>query len=125
MSLRAVMVFCGAVGGLAWAARYVLDLAGTTQGTLVDALYWGGLALLAIALVGFGMGLVSKSAMWLRLIVGVAFPALVWSVLEVLRTGDEALVDGAFGAVVVVIAVIEASRSRAEEPRRHAGAHAR
>ena len=81
------------------------------RGTLVDALYWGGLALLALALIGFGTALVSKGAVWLRVIVGIAFPALVWSVVEVLRTGDEALVDGAFGAVAAeLLAAIDVPR---------------
>ena len=98
MNLRAVALVSGVVGGLCWSTRLVLDLTETGGTGLLDALHWAGLVLLAVAMVGFGAGLVSSSAAWLRVIVGIAFPALVWSVLEVFRpAADTEVVDGVFG----------------------------
>ena len=101
MSLRTVTMASGVVGGLCWAARMVLDLAGTHDGAAVDVLRWAGLALVGIALAALGAGLVGREP-WLRVVVAVAFPLLVWSVLEVLHpAGNPAVIDGVFGLVVV------------------------
>jgi hypothetical protein len=130
MNLRAVALVSGVIGGLCWSARMVLHLADAGSAGLLDALHWAGLALLAVAMIGLGAGLVSKGAVWLRIIVGIAFPALVWSLLEVFRpVGDTEVVDGVFGALVLVVSVIGLSR-RPERPdppprRNHRGAHAR
>ena len=129
MNLRTVTLWSGVLGGSCWVVRAGLDLAGTDDGALVDALHWGGLVLLALALAGYGAGLESRSAAWLRLIVAVAFPLLVWSVLEVLRrAGDPAVIDGVLGLALLVVsgARMRGARSRPErEPRRGHGAHSR
>jgi hypothetical protein len=114
----------GVLGGLCWLARWVIDLAELTSDPR-EALYWAGAGLLALAFLGYGMGLVKKGALWLRLIVGVAFPVLVWSVLEVLRTADPEPVDGVFGAVVAVVSAVLFVRRPRPEPVRRPGAHAR
>jgi len=53
--------------------------------------------------VGLGAGLVS-GAPWLRLVVGLCFPLLVWSILEILHseTADD-IVDGGFGLGLALI----------------------
>ena len=126
MQLRTVARVAGLLGGLCWVVRYVLDVAGAGDGTPGDLLFWAGLVLLFVALVGFGSELVSRSARWLQAIVGVAFPLLVWSVLEVLAPGTgPSLVDAAFGAVVLVLCAVQLGRGReAPAPTRHRGAHA-
>jgi hypothetical protein len=129
MSLRAVALGSGVVGGLSWLALLVLDQAGSGGSGLHDALHWAGLVLLGIAMVGFGASLASSSAIWLRVIVGIAFPALVWSVLEVFHpAGDPEVVDGIFGGAVALLSVVGLARRPARHgppPRRAHGAHAR
>lgn len=130
MNLRAVALVSGVAGGLCWSTRLVLHLTETAGTGLLDALGWAGLVLLAVAMVGFGAGLVSSSAAWLRVIVGIAFPALVWSLLEVFRpVADTEVVDGVFGGIVLVLCLAGLRRgpARSEQPPRHThrGAHAR
>ena len=116
----------GLLGGLSWVVRFVLDLNGSGTGIAADVLWWAGLVLLAVALAALGASLVSRSALWLRVIVGVAFPLLVWSVLEVLNpAGDQEAVDGIFGALAAVVAVVGLLRSRPPRRRSHAGVHSR
>ena len=116
----------GLLGGLSWVVRLVLDLNGSGSGTPSDLLRWAGLVLLAVALAALGASLVSRSALWLRVIVGVAFPLLVWSVLEVLHpAGDPEAVDGVFGALAAVVAAVGLLRSRPPRRRTPAGAHSR
>src|SRR6478609_75670 len=84
----------GLVGGLCWVARFVV----------------GGE-------VAAGGGLVSTSATWLRAIVGVAFPLLVWSVLEVLhQNGNATTIDAVVGLVVAVVAATQLVRSKPPKP---------
>jgi len=129
MSLRTVALVSGVVGGLCWLALLVLEQAESGSPDLHDALHWAGLALLAVAMVGFGASLVSSSALWLRVIVGIAFPLLVWSVLEVFHpAGDPEVVDGIFGGAVALLSIIGLARRPARQnppPRRTHGAHAR
>lgn len=127
MQLRTVARVAGIVGGTCWLLRYVLDAAGSGDGTPADALYWAGLALLFVALAGLGSQLVSKSAVWLQAIVGVAFPLLVWSVLEVLDPGtDPSVVDAIFGGALLLLCLRDLLKSRPERaPRRAHGAHSR
>lgn len=129
MQLRTVTRAAGVVGGVCWLVRYVLDAAGSGDGTASGVLYWAGLALLFVALVGFGSELVSKSALWLQGIVGVAFPLLVWSVLEVLEPGtDPSFVDAVFGGALLLLCVAQLVKGREGDDggaRRHHGAHAR
>ncbi len=111
----------GSLGGLCWLAAYVADRAGASSG-LVDALTWAGVALLTLAVLATGAGLVSSSATWLRIIVAVCFAALVGSVLLVVREGGAALaVDAVFGAVVLVVSVVTLARGRRARPAESVG----
>jgi MYXO-CTERM domain-containing protein len=128
MDLHTLARGSGLVGGLCWLARFVLDLNRSGSDTLHDLLHGAGLVLLALALVAAGAGLVNRSAVWLRAIVGIAFPLLVWSVLEVLHpAGDEVAVDGVFGGLVALVALVALVRGRRRRERRtrSVGAHAR
>lgn len=116
MDLRLIARWAGLAGGLLWLARFVLDLAGQ-DGALLDVLHWVGLVLLASWLVSTGAGLVSRSATWLRAIVAVALPLLVWSVLEVLHpAGDPVAIDGVVGLVVAALAAYALLTRRPERP---------
>lgn len=107
----------GLVGGLVWVAVLVLDGAG-----VVDALTIAGLILLGIATLGAGASLVSRSAVWLQLIVAVCFAALVASILSLLTDHyDDQGVYAAFGALAVVASVVALLRPR----RSSGGSHAR
>ncbi|MFC6286055.1 hypothetical protein ACFP3Q_02505 [Nocardioides sp. GCM10027113] len=126
MNLRTALLASGVLGGLAWLLRTVLDLAGSTGG-LVDVLHWVGLVLLALGLAGLGLDLVGKGVVWLRAIVAVAVPVLVWSILEAIDPGtDPSVVDGIAGLVVAVLAWLELRKAkRARAPKRRAGTRAR
>ncbi|MCW2845094.1 MAG: hypothetical protein JWN22_3010 [Nocardioides sp.] len=128
MDLHTLARGSGLVGGLCWLARFVLDRNGSGAAGAVDALHWAGLVLLAVALVAAGAGLVSSSATWLRAIVGVALPLLVWSVLGVVHpAGDAETIDGLFGLGMAVLSVagLVRGRSRRGHRSRSVGAHAR
>jgi hypothetical protein len=128
MDLRSLAATAGLLGGLCWVARWVADLA-SGEPAWGPAAYVAGLVLLGLALAGVGAGLVSSSATWLRVIVAIALPALVWSVYSVVRgeSGSLAL-DGVLGVVAVVLCaaemVLARRRTRAARPRR-AGSHSR
>ena len=114
MLLTVVPRLAGVLGGLLWVVRHVGG---------VDELRWPGLVLLAVALAGSGAALVSSSAGWLRLIVAVAFPVLVWSVVEVLHdTGDDSLIDALVGAAFALAYIV--ALARPGRTRHHAGTHA-
>ena len=121
--MRPVARVCGVLGGACWLVRVGFD------GTLGDALQWAGMALLLVGLFGLGTAFVSKGAVWLQVIVGIAFPLLVWSVVEVVRgAGDPAVVNAVAGVLVAAACALALRPDRGEEddpPRRHAGAHAR
>jgi hypothetical protein len=123
MNVRPVARICGLIGGACWLARVSFDDA------LGDALQWCGLGLLLVGLFGLGTTFVSKSAVWLQVIVGIAFPLLVWSVVEVLAGGGDPVVFHAVVGVLVAVAcaILQGRVERGAErsPRRHAGAHAR
>lgn len=124
MNVRPLARVCGLFGGLCWVARWVLG-----SGTVGDLLQWSGLLLLFVGLFGLGTALVNKGAVWLQLIVGIALPLLVWSVVEVLHaSGDPVLINAVAGvliAVACVLALGPESDGGERPPRRHAGAHAR
>ncbi len=102
MSLRVLAAVVGVLGGGCWVARWLADDPGWGA-----AAHWAGVVLLALALAVVGAGLVSRSAVWLRLIVAVAFPALMWSVYAVVRgTGDSVVLDGVVGAIAVVWSLV-------------------
>ncbi|GGO78975.1 hypothetical protein [Nocardioides deserti] len=118
----------GALGGLAWLARWPLGDS-STDGAAADATYWLGLVALAVSLAAYGAALVKVA--WLQVVVALALPVLVWSVLEVLRgDGDGLVVDAVVGLVLLVVAVTglvrARSRSQARAGRRTGtGAHTR
>ena len=128
MNLRVLAAVAGALGGACWVARWVADLAGDVPGWAGGA-HWAGLGLLGVALAGVGAGLVSRSALWLRAIVAVAFPLLVWSVYQVVKgTGDDLRLDGILGVVAILGSVAMLLRARGqrpadEKPRRSHGSH--
>jgi hypothetical protein len=122
MNVRALARVCGLLGGACWVARWVRG------GEPADPLYWAGLALLFVGLFGLGTALVSKGAVWLEVIVGIAFPLLVWSVVEVVHSaGDPVVIDAFVGILIAGASLLGLARSGRDErpPRRHAGAHAR
>jgi hypothetical protein len=123
MTLPVLARIAGLLGGMCWVASAVTDEMDVSA-SVVDALHWGGLALIALSLIGLGAELVSSSAAWLRAIVAVCLPLLAWSVLEALR-GELAdrRVDGVFGLLLVLFCVVGLLRSR---PRtRSVGTHAK
>ena len=133
--MRVPAAVAGSLGGLCWLAAYVADRVDAGAG-LVDGLTWAGVALLTIAVLAAGAGLVSSSATWLRFVVAVCFAALVGSVLLVLREGgDPLLVDAVFGAAVLLVSIVALVRARRARPaeaaaappssRRSRGSHAR
>ena len=127
--MRMRVALAGLLGALSWIGAFVVDATGGISG-LVDALVWAGLALLAIAVLGAGAGLVSRGATWLRVLVAVCFATLVWSVLEVLRDSVDGLtVYAAFGVLAAVVSSVALARSRRTVPgpaeRRAGGSHAR
>ena len=104
MDVRALGPVAGLLGGLCWVVRWLADAVGTTGGWS-DSLHWAGLGLLLVALAVVGAGLVSRSALWLRLIVAAAFPLLVWSIFSVVRgEGDAIVLEGAIGLLAVLVA---------------------
>jgi uncharacterized membrane protein YjjP (DUF1212 family) len=98
-------------------------------GAAGDALQWAGLLLLFVGMFGLGTALVNKGAIWLQVIVGVAFPLLVWSVVEVLHaSGDPVVINAVVGVLIAaacVLALGNGGDGGERPPRRHAGAHAR
>jgi len=104
MDVRALGPVAGLLGGLCWVTRWVGDLAGGAGGW-GDSFRWAGIGLLAVALAVVGAGLVSRSALWLRLLVAVAFPLLVGSLCSVVGGGGDAVaLEGVFGLLAVVLA---------------------
>ena len=102
MSTRTLIKLAGVVGGLCLLGQAAVNQY-DAAGAAVNALYWGGVALVVVALVGMGTALVS-GATWLRLIVGAAFPLLVWAVISVLHdNADDNVVDGGFGLGLALI----------------------
>ncbi len=108
--MRTVAALAAVLGGLSWVGA-----------AWVDVLAWVGTALVAVAVLGAGAGLVSRGATWLRWIVSVCFLALVASVLSVLLDGldDQAvlLAAGAGAALAGGLALTRRTPSR--------GSHAR
>ena len=135
MSHRTLIRIAGVVGGLCWLGQAAVNKYDAAEAA-VNALYWGGGALILVALVGLGAGLVS-GARWLRLIVGLCVPLLIWSILEILHAEiSDSLVDGGFGlalALYCTAALLGGVAKDDEAPPRgstrrggsHGGAHAK
>lgn len=124
MSLRLLAAVLAVLGGGCWMARWLAGDPGWGAGAHV-----AGLVLLVLSLAAVGARLVS--AVWLRAVVGLALPALVWSVYVVVRgEGDGVVLDGVAGSVAVlwgllVLALVLRGRRRARAPRRRGGSHSR
>jgi hypothetical protein len=120
----------GVLGGLCWLARAILD-DGNGPTSLIDALHWGGLALLALALLGIGADLVT-GLVPLRVVVAICLVALAWAVLEFLHSQyADRRVDGILGVLMAVYCVAglayrhrHAQDSEPRERRRSSGSHA-
>jgi hypothetical protein len=122
----------GIVGGLCWVGRAVLDN-GSGPASVIDALHYGGLALLVIALLGIGAGLVS-GLIALRVVVAICLVALAAAVLSFLHQQySDRAVDGILGGLMVVYCVVGVlvRRNRGSDgedpdahPHRSSGSHA-
>jgi hypothetical protein len=125
----------GILGGLCWIGRAVLDN-GHGSASVVDALHYGGLALLVIALLGIGAGLVS-GLMALRVVVAICLVALAAAVVSFLHQQySDRSVDGILGGLMVLYCVVGALVRRRRggdggsdgdpgpQPRRSSGSHA-
>ncbi|WP_459972149.1 hypothetical protein [Nocardioides pyridinolyticus] len=111
--MRAAAAVAGLLGGLCWVGALRMDLLAVL-----------GAALLAIAVLGAGAALVSRSAVGLRVLVAFCFLALVASVLQVLRDNvDPDVVLAAAGVVAVVVAGLALAR-RPPREQRVGGSHA-
>lgn len=117
MSLRLLATAAAVVGGLVWVIRWVSD--GPSP------LHWVGLVLLGVAVAVIGSGLVRASAVPLRVVVAVAFPLLVLSLVELLRPQpDSVRFDGVLGVLMLLGAgAVQMARPReqAHQGRRRAG----
>jgi len=125
VSQRTLVRIAGVVGGLCWLGQAAVNKYDAAEAA-VNALYWGGGALILVALVGIGAGLVTGAA-WLRLVVGLCFPLLVWSILEVLHAEtSDSVVDGGFGLGLALIcaAALLGGVAKEDEPAR-GGSHAK
>lgn len=124
MDLRLTARLAGLLGGTCWLV--LVGLGGREPMAGIDLLGWAGVVLLTFALAVLGAGLVSSSAIWLRVIVAVAFPLLVASVLELMQQSfGRSVVEGSAGVVAVVMAGVGLTRSwRARGPAPTPGAHA-
>ena len=119
----------GLLGGLCWVVRAVLD-DGDGPESLINGLHYGGLALLVLALLGIGAGLVS-GLVALRVLVAVCLVALAWAVLEFLHQqyADRG-VDGVLGGLMTaycLAGLVARRRDRGERPPRRprsTGSHA-
>jgi polyferredoxin len=120
---RSLACLLGFVGGGAWVLRFGLDLVGDPDGFLGTALEYAGLLLLLVALFAAGAGLVKQSTTWLRVVVGIAFPLLVWSVVTLAYPLGEVGVQALAGVVAIVVSgwvMVAAPRSRTGHGRRAA-----
>ncbi|WP_028650310.1 hypothetical protein [Nocardioides halotolerans] len=130
MSPTSLSRLAGILGGLCWMGRAILD-DGDGPTSLIDGLHYGGLALLVIALLGIGGGLVS-GLVALRVVVAICLVALAAAVVSFLHQQyTDRAVDGILGGLMVVYCIIGilVRRSRAAddavaEHHRPRGSHA-
>ncbi|QZY28744.1 hypothetical protein [Nocardioides coralli] len=128
MNLRVLASSAAVVGGLCWLVRWVVDLTAGDPGWGGVA-HWVGLGLLAVAVAVVGAGLVSRSALWLWVIVALAAPLLAWSVYAVVRgDGEGTTLDGVLGIVALLAGAAGLVRGRGEReseaPRQRPGRRA-
>ena len=131
MTPTALARVAGVLGGLCWLGRAILD-DGSGPTSLINALHWGGAALLVLALLGIGGGLVS-GLVALRVVVALCVVLLGWVLLEFLREQySDRWVDGVVGALIAVYCLAGLLRRRRRppddgeprEPRHSSGSHA-
>ena len=129
VSLTTLARTAGILWGLCWMGRAILD-DGDGPTSVIDGLHYGGLALLVIALLGIGAGLVSGLPA-LRLVVAICVVALAAAVVSFLHQQyDNRSVDGILGGLMVVYCVIgvltRRSRDDSDSPEqpRTRGSHA-
>jgi hypothetical protein len=126
MLSRTPACLSGVLGGACWVARYVLDDNGVVAANdqLGTALRWAGLTWIALAVFAAGAGLVSRSAIALRIVVGICVLLLAATALSLLypvtgRLAGEALFGAA--AILVSVPVYWLGRRRAHPA--HHGSH--
>jgi hypothetical protein len=120
----------GILGGLCWVVRTFLESAGGPTAA-IDALRYGGLALLVMALLGIGAELVS-GLVALRVVVALCLVALAWAVTSFLHHQyTDRYVDAVLGALMVVYCSAgillrrrHAGDDQGHRPHRSPGAHA-
>ena len=102
MDTRHAAHWAGLVGGLLWVFKLFV-------GALDPVLSWVGAVLITVSLVQLGLMLVKSDFVALRVFVGLAVPAVVWSVVLVARPGvpNGDVLDAAFGAVVALVALTQ------------------
>ena len=130
MSPTSLARIAGILGGLCWIGRAILD-DGDGPTSVIDGLHYGGLALLVIALLGIGGGLVS-GLVALRVVVAICLVALAAAVLSFLHEQyADRTVDGVLGGLMVVYCAVgvlvrrnRPSEDRARQSRHHSrGSH--
>jgi hypothetical protein len=121
----------GILGGLCWIGRAILDN-GDGPTSVIDGLHYGGLALLVLALLGIGGGLVS-GLVALRVVVAICLVALAAAVVSFLHQQyTDRSVDGILGGLMVFYCIVgilvrrrRAPEDQARESRHHSrGSHA-
>lgn len=89
------------VGGALWGLQWVV---GPGDDPLGLTLLWGGLACLLVAAAATAVGLVTGDVVALRLLVMVAAPLLLWSVIDFFRPDDAGgWYHGCWGVAAVVV----------------------
>lgn len=106
VQLKTLIALGAVLGGLCWIAEFFAERAGGPGG-LLAFLQWVGLVLMTVAFLGAGITLVRSGTRWLELVVAVATPALIWSVVWAFKSGDADpyVVDGIFGALAGVYGI--------------------
>ncbi|MDP3891689.1 hypothetical protein [Nocardioides sp.] len=135
MSPRVIASLLGLAGGAAWVVGFLLERGGTARDEVsVQALSWTGLCLLAVAAFAAGVALVRTAPVWLRLIVGLGVPLLVWAVVETVRqSAGDAVTEGIVGVLVFGLSLLTLARAGARprsrdasgRPGRRASSHRR
>jgi hypothetical protein len=114
VSLTSLARAAGILGGACWIGRALLDN-GDGPTSVIDGLHYGGLALLVLALLGIGAGLVS-GLVALRVVVAICLVALAAAVVSFLHGQySDRSVDGILGGLMVVYCVIGILARRSKE----------
>ena len=125
MISRTAACLAGVLGGLCWVARYVLSATDLVAagGQVGTALRWAGATWLLLAVISAGARLARASAVWLRVVLGVAVVLLAFIALSLLYPATGRLLgDAIFGAVSALTAGflwVRGGKVDAEEPSGH------